>query len=331
MAVLSLLGPEVAAAPAILGVARRRRHCRGALRRGPAAGGGFVRRMPWPTVDSFDLLIPRERTRRWWTVLTVRRRTPRRVRGRSRRCAWSQRCDRASASTPTTAPSRTRCGWIGGPAEHGAVHLDKGCYRGQETVARVHNLGKPPRHLVLLHLDGSRRRTPRDRRCRHGRRAARSGGRHRRRPFRTRSRSRWRWSSAPCPSDTPLVAGPCAASIDPDSIPQDDDRAGRTGRPSTGCAAGDRRPGRGGVRRARRSATPDAARPGDRHRQTARRRAAVARRRRRVSPAIDVCDTAIPRRPVQGGLRVRRRRGRSAGRPNSAATFPPGGSARTSA
>ncbi len=36
----------------------------------------------------------------------------------------------------------------------GAVHLDKGCYRGQETVARVHHLGAPPRRLVLLHLDG---------------------------------------------------------------------------------------------------------------------------------------------------------------------------------
>ncbi|WP_327296697.1 CAF17-like 4Fe-4S cluster assembly/insertion protein YgfZ [Streptomyces sp. NBC_01197] len=36
-----------------------------------------------------------------------------------------------------------------------AVHLEKGCYRGQETVARVHNLGKPPRRLVFLHLDGS--------------------------------------------------------------------------------------------------------------------------------------------------------------------------------
>lgn len=41
-------------------------------------------------------------------------------------------------------------GWLGR-----AVHLDKGCYRGQETVARVHNLGRPPRRLVLLHLDGS--------------------------------------------------------------------------------------------------------------------------------------------------------------------------------
>ena len=36
-----------------------------------------------------------------------------------------------------------------------AVHLNKGCYRGQETVARIHNLGHPPRRLVFLHLDGS--------------------------------------------------------------------------------------------------------------------------------------------------------------------------------
>jgi tRNA-modifying protein YgfZ len=46
-------------------------------------------------------------------------------------------------------------GWI-----ETAVHLTKGCYRGQETVARVHNLGRPPRRLVLLHLDGSEDRLP---------------------------------------------------------------------------------------------------------------------------------------------------------------------------
>jgi folate-binding protein YgfZ len=39
---------------------------------------------------------------------------------------------------------------------HIAVHMKKGCYRGQETVAKVFNLGHPPRRLVLLHLDGSR-------------------------------------------------------------------------------------------------------------------------------------------------------------------------------
>lgn len=46
-------------------------------------------------------------------------------------------------------------GWIGT-----AVHLDKGCYRGQETVARVHTLGRPPRRLVMLHLDGSAEHLP---------------------------------------------------------------------------------------------------------------------------------------------------------------------------
>ena len=37
---------------------------------------------------------------------------------------------------------------------HSAVHMNKGCYRGQETVAKIYNLGKPPRRLVMLHLDG---------------------------------------------------------------------------------------------------------------------------------------------------------------------------------
>ena len=46
-------------------------------------------------------------------------------------------------------------GWVGP-----AVHLDKGCYRGQETVARVHTLGRPPRRLTMLHLDGSENRLP---------------------------------------------------------------------------------------------------------------------------------------------------------------------------
>lgn len=41
-----------------------------------------------------------------------------------------------------------------------AVHLSKGCYRGQETVAKVHNLGHPPRRLVFLHLDGSGHELP---------------------------------------------------------------------------------------------------------------------------------------------------------------------------
>ncbi|WP_028654685.1 CAF17-like 4Fe-4S cluster assembly/insertion protein YgfZ [Nocardioides sp. J54] len=53
-------------------------------------------------------------------------------------------------------------GWLDAEQAPGwaAVHMDKGCYRGQETVARVHNLGRPPRRLTLLHLDGSENRLP---------------------------------------------------------------------------------------------------------------------------------------------------------------------------
>lgn len=47
-------------------------------------------------------------------------------------------------------------GWIGS-----AVHLNKGCYRGQETVSKVARMGKPPRRLTLLHLDGSQDELPR--------------------------------------------------------------------------------------------------------------------------------------------------------------------------
>ncbi|AQP50201.1 CAF17-like 4Fe-4S cluster assembly/insertion protein YgfZ [Tessaracoccus flavescens] len=48
------------------------------------------------------------------------------------------------------------------PNEIGLVgtHLNKGCYRGQETVARVHTLGRPPRRLVQLLLDGSMSELP---------------------------------------------------------------------------------------------------------------------------------------------------------------------------
>ena len=69
---------------------------------------------------------------------------------------WAYEANRVAALRPrlgVDTDERTiphEVGWIGA-----AVHLDKGCYRGQETVARVHNLGKPPRMLVLLHLDGS--------------------------------------------------------------------------------------------------------------------------------------------------------------------------------
>lgn len=69
---------------------------------------------------------------------------------------WALDAERVAAHRPRlgfdtdhkTIPNEV--GWLGS-----AVHLNKGCYRGQETVARTMNLGRPPRRLVLLHLDGS--------------------------------------------------------------------------------------------------------------------------------------------------------------------------------
>jgi hypothetical protein len=74
---------------------------------------------------------------------------------------WAQEALRIAAGRPRfgldtdhrTIPHEV--GWI-----ETAVHLNKGCYRGQETIARVHNIGRPPRRLALLHLDGSEDRLP---------------------------------------------------------------------------------------------------------------------------------------------------------------------------
>lgn len=69
---------------------------------------------------------------------------------------WAYEARRIEAGVPrigVDTDDRTIPNELGVPSA--AVALDKGCYRGQETVARVHNLGRPPRRLVRLHLDGS--------------------------------------------------------------------------------------------------------------------------------------------------------------------------------
>src|SRR3954451_8349614 len=113
----------------------------------PIPDGGFVRRMPWPGADAADVLVPAGRADHVIELL-VRS-------GAARAGLWAFEALRVEARRPRLGAEtdhRTiphEVGWIGP-----AVHLDKGCYRGQETVARVQNLGKPPRRLVLLHLSG---------------------------------------------------------------------------------------------------------------------------------------------------------------------------------
>jgi tRNA-modifying protein YgfZ len=151
LAVLSLLGPELGERPVLeaLGL--------DALPTEMAAApidGGFVRRRAEALPGQFELDVLIDRR----DAADVKRRlTHAGVRPAG---VWAYEAHRVAAVRPrlgVDTDERTiphEVGWIGGPG-HGAVHLDKGCYRGQETVARVHNLGKPPRMLALLHLDGS--------------------------------------------------------------------------------------------------------------------------------------------------------------------------------
>jgi tRNA-modifying protein YgfZ len=159
IAVLSLVGPRaVAAAREHLGVelAEPRifevpgpKFAAGAVPAAPTAlydvrafgDGALARRVPL----GVDLLVPRSSLP---AVLALLADVP-------RAGLWAYEAVRVAHRVP-------RLGWETDhrtiPSEASlvaaAVHLDKGCYRGQETIARVHHLGRPPRRLVLLHLDG---------------------------------------------------------------------------------------------------------------------------------------------------------------------------------
>jgi folate-binding protein YgfZ len=120
---------------------------------GALPGGGLVRPAPGPLAGSVDLLVPRAALGDAVPALLDA--------GASPAGTWAYDALRVAARQPRlgaetdhkTIPHEV--GWL-----TDAVHLQKGCYRGQETVARVHNLGRPPRRLVLLHLDGSDDRLP---------------------------------------------------------------------------------------------------------------------------------------------------------------------------
>jgi hypothetical protein len=130
-AVLTLLGPDRAAGAA-------------------AAGPGAI---VLSTDFGTDLIVPRPELADRVAAL--------RAAGAGLAGLWAHEALRIAAGRPRfgldtdhrTIPHEV--GWI-----ETAVHLSKGCYRGQETVARVHNLGHPPRRMVLLHLDGSEDKLP---------------------------------------------------------------------------------------------------------------------------------------------------------------------------
>ena len=142
LAVLSVVGPETPDVLAAAGVAVPERP-HGVL---ALPDGGFVRRMDWPGPDAADLLVPRAAQAAWWERLTAAG-----ARAAGTLAFEALRVEALRPRLHVDTDDRTiphEVGWIGA-----AVHLTKGCYRGQETVARVANLGRPPRRLVLLHLD----------------------------------------------------------------------------------------------------------------------------------------------------------------------------------
>ncbi len=140
-AVLSVVGPETPDAVARLGgeVPPEPYDVR------PSADGGWVRRMPWPGPDAADLLVPRA------AVPAVVERLGAPLAG-----TWAYEALRVGDRRPRLGFETDHRTIVQEPEWLAtAVHLQKGCYRGQETVARVHNLGRPPRRMVLLHFDGS--------------------------------------------------------------------------------------------------------------------------------------------------------------------------------
>jgi len=223
LTVLSVVGPDT---PAVLAAAEL------PVPAGPYAcvvvpGGGFVRRMPWPGVDAADLLVPRAAHEQWWTRLSDAGARPAGTMAFEALRVESLRPRLGLDTDDRTIPHEV--GWIGA-----AVHLEKGCYRGQETVARVANLGRPPRRLVLLHLDAGDEHlpVPGDPVLREGRGVGRVGSvvqHHELGPVALALVKR------SVPVDAELVAGPderaAPAAIDPASVPAED------GAPPRGRAA----------------------------------------------------------------------------------------------
>ncbi|MDQ3576463.1 MAG: folate-binding protein [Actinomycetota bacterium] len=141
-AVLSLVGPETPELLAKVGLPGPRGDYAVAV-----GEDVIVRRMPWPGPDAADLLVPRSELDAWWTRLTDAGARPMGSWGFDALRVESLRPRLGVDTDEKSIPHEVN--WV-----HVAAHVAKGCYRGQETVSKVHNVGRPPRRMLLLHLDG---------------------------------------------------------------------------------------------------------------------------------------------------------------------------------
>ena len=213
-AVLSLVGPETPALLARLGLPAPEGEYASA-----EADGVIVRRMPWPGPDAADLLVPRDQLADWWGRITDAGARPMGSLAFEALRVEALRPRLGVDTDEKTIPHEVS--WV--PS---AAHVAKGCYRGQETVSKVHNVGRPPRRMVLLHLDGAADELPETGApVLAGERAVGRVGtavqHHELGPVALALLKR---SVDPA---TPLTAGGAQASVDPDSVPSEVGGAGR--------------------------------------------------------------------------------------------------------
>ncbi|MEJ6020418.1 CAF17-like 4Fe-4S cluster assembly/insertion protein YgfZ [Corynebacterium sp. H113] len=119
----------------------------------------MIRHLPWPAGGTVDLLVPRSASVAVTDQLLAAGARPTGLMAWEAERVVSLRpevgLDVDEKMIPHESPR-----WIASEFDPAAVHLEKGCYRGQETVSRVHNLGRPPRTLVMLQIDGSASELP---------------------------------------------------------------------------------------------------------------------------------------------------------------------------
>jgi hypothetical protein len=140
-AVFSLIGPQVPGVLAAAGLPSPTENYQ------VLGSDVLVRRMPWPGKFAVDLLVPRDALTDWWRKLTDAGARPMGSWGFEALRVESLRARMGLDTDERAIPHEVN--WV-----DSAAHVAKGCYRGQETVSKVHNIGRPPRRMLLLHLDG---------------------------------------------------------------------------------------------------------------------------------------------------------------------------------
>ncbi len=113
-----------------------------------------ISHIPWPSGGRVDLLVPRDSSTQLYDALAEAGATPAGLMAFEAERVMSLHPEIGLDVDDKMIPHESQNYLTD------AVHLEKGCYRGQETVARVHNLGKPPRTLVVAQLDGSAAELP---------------------------------------------------------------------------------------------------------------------------------------------------------------------------